>query len=249
MGEKTSISWTDHTMNPWIGCTKVSAGCDNCYAESLDHRWGHDSWGKGKPRRRTSVAYWADPLRWNALALGEFDRPARVFCASLADIMDDEAPSGAREDLWRLIDKTPNLIWQLLTKRPQRYETYLPADFKHGNVWLGITAEDQENYDLRWPILNKQATARSLLSFVSYEPALGPLDITGYGYAPDWIIFGGESGPNRRPCSRVWVDNLRDQISERFPSVKLFVKQMSARTPDEGKRLIPVDLRIQEFPA
>ena len=68
MGEVTKISWTNHTFNPWIGCTKVSAGCDHCYAESLNHRWGNDNWGKGKPRRVTSESNWKEPLRWNKAA-------------------------------------------------------------------------------------------------------------------------------------------------------------------------------------
>ena len=137
MGEVTSIAWTDATFNPWHGCTKVSPGCDFCYAETLNHRWGKDNWGKGKPRRLTSDSNWNEPLRWQKRAIAD-GRHMKVFCASMADVMDDEAPEGARERLWALIDKTPNLIWQLLTKRPQRYARYLPKDgFVHDNVWLG----------------------------------------------------------------------------------------------------------------
>jgi protein gp37 len=117
VGETTQIAWTKHTFNPWIGCTKVSPGCDNCYAETLNHRWGKDNWGKGKPRRRTEAANWRQPIKWDKEA-AHLGRKDYVFCGSLCDVMDDEAPEGAREDLWRLIDATPNLIWQLLTKRP-----------------------------------------------------------------------------------------------------------------------------------
>src|ERR1700690_3208874 len=108
MGKDTSISWTDSTFSPWWGCTKVSPGCDNCYAETFDKRWGTPHWGKGVPRRVFSDKHWAEPLKWNRLA-GASGKPWRVFCASMADVMDDEAPEGQRERLWELIDQTPNL--------------------------------------------------------------------------------------------------------------------------------------------
>src|ERR1035438_1812836 len=132
MGETTGISWTDATFNPWWGCTKVSPGCDHCYAETFDKRvFGVKAhWGKDAPRRLMSDHYWKDPIRWDKKAAKEGVK-RKVFCASMADILDDDAPEGQRERLWDLIDQTPNLIWQLLTKRPQRYERYLPKDFKH----------------------------------------------------------------------------------------------------------------------
>ena len=128
MGRETGISWTDATFNPWWGCTKVSAGCDNCYAEKFDRRVGGSHWGKGMPRREFGDKHWNEPLKWDVDAK-KSGRHLRVFCASMADVMDDEAPSGARQRLWELIDATPNIIWQLLTKRPHRY-VRLPA-FKH----------------------------------------------------------------------------------------------------------------------
>lgn len=245
VGETTSISWTDHTFNPWIGCTQVSPGCDNCYAMTLDKRWGKDSWGKGKPRRVTSDTYWQQPLRWNRDAEKE-GRKHMVFCASMADVMDDEAPEGQRERLWNLIDETPNLVWQLLTKRPQRYERYLPAMFRFGNVILGTTAEDQPNYDIRWWILRDICRELRLQPWISYEPALGPLTMLTQEELPKWIIFGGESGANRRPCEREWADNLLAEC--RNHGVKFFMKQMGGRTPTEGKAAIPPELMIQEFP-
>ena len=146
MGETTEISWTDHTFNPWLGCTKVSAGCTHCYAESLVNRYGWAKWGPGQARKRTSAANWRKPLAWNRAAEKAGVR-RRVFCASLADVFDHEAPAGARADLWDLIRKCPALDWQLLTKRPENIEQYLPADWEHyhgwPNVWLGTTTEDQ----------------------------------------------------------------------------------------------------------
>ena len=249
MSKVTTISWTDHTFNPWWGCTKVSPGCDHCYAEAFDKRVGGKHWGKGSPRRVLSERCWRGPLQWNRDALNTLGRPARVFCASMADVMDDEAPEGQRERLWKLIDETPNLIWQLLTKRPHRFERYLPPTFKHGNVWLGVTAENQEFYDVRWPILQKECAKRDLTAWISYEPALGPLTLNTHAERPAWIIFGGESGHGRRECKREWADAIVAEIAKCKPRVQFFMKQMGARTPAKGKELIPAELLIQEFPA
>ena len=120
--------------------------------------------------------------------LGAFQRRRhRVFCASLADIFDLQAPAGAREDLWTLIRETPSLDWQLLTKRPQNIVDMLPDDWRDGwpNVWRGTTTEDQETYDARWPIL---AAVPAAVHFVSDELAIGRLDLFGYDRFPDWLI-------------------------------------------------------------
>jgi protein gp37 len=264
MGKVTGISWTDHTFNPWWGCTKVSPGCDHCYAETFDHRTqgGHllnigtpqeetqgIHWGKGAPRRVFGEKHWNEPLKWDREAREKFGRRARVFCASMADIMDDEAPEGLREKLWDLIDRTPNLNWQLLTKRPHRYERHLPKLFKHNNVWLGTTAENQEFYDVRWPILREVAASypEGMPTWISYEPAIGPLTLgVPYEGAPDWIIFGGESGHGRRECNPAWAEMLLAEC--RKFGVQFFCKQMGGLTPEQGKLAIPKHLAIQEFP-
>lgn len=256
MGEYTTIAWTDSSWNPWIGCTKVSLGCDHCYAEAQDHRWGHDSWGKDKPRRLTSEGNWRKPVQWNKEARIKGKR-WKVFCGSLCDVMDDEAPSGARERLWELIDATPNLTWQLLTKRPHRYERYLPRHFKHRNVWLGFTAENQQFYDLRWSIVQPLVSMRGMISFVSYEPALGPLsierwvDVNAGGwhwpqFFPTWVIAGGESGVGFRAMDPQWAVDLSRECAKH--EVKFFMKQLSARTPKYGAELIPAELLIRQFP-
>ncbi len=245
MGKVTGISWTDHTFNPWWGCTKVSPGCDNCYAEAFDKRVGGAHWGKGEPRREFGDKHWREPLLWDQNA--ERDGVKRkVFCASMADVMDDEAPDGGRGRLWDLINNTPHLIWQLLTKRPQRYSRYLPHKFTFGNVWLGTTAEDQENYDLRWPILREAASAYKLLSWISYEPAIGPLTMRQFVSKPDWIIFGGESGAKRRRCQSSWAENLLQECHE--SGTAFFMKQMNGFTPADAKAAIDSHLKIQEFP-
>ncbi len=246
MGRDTGISWTDATFNPWWGCTKVSPGCDHCYAEAFDKRVGGAHWGKGEPRRVFGEKHWNEPLKWNKNAQSE-GIALKVFCASMADVMDDEAPEGQRERLWTMIDATPNLIWQLLTKRPHRYARYLPATgFKHGNAWLGTTAENQQYYDSRWPELNRAASMFDLKSFISYEPAIGPLSILGHDEKPDWLIFGGESGSGRRPMETMWPESIKFECEQ--AGTAFFMKQMSAKTPNEAKSLIPAHLLIHNFP-
>ena len=221
MAEITNISWCHHTFNPWIGCTKVSPGCKNCYAEAQMSKWlRRVEWGPQGERIRTSAANWLKPFAWDRKA-GEAGERRRVFCASLADVFDDKAPEGALTDLWTTIADTPMLDWLLLTKRPERIAAELPedwvtCDWPHGwpNVWLGISAEDQERYDERFPIL---AEIPAVVRFVSAEPLLGPIHLTPVTTAPkvlpDWIIAGGESGGNYRPMQPLWPRMLRDQCA------------------------------------
>lgn len=232
MGEITSISWTDHTFNPWIGCQKVSPGCDNCYAEALmDKRWGKVQWGPHGERKRTSAANWKLPLRWDRAAAAAGKR-AKVFCASLADWLDNQVPREWRYNLWELIDATPNLNWLLLTKRIENYHALAPWHLNRypKNVWLGITAEDQKHYDRRMKIL---VTIPAALRFVSYEPALGPIEeVYVGGHAPDWIIMGGESGANARPMDLDWARDLRDRCEE--AEIAFHFKQWGGSRPDAG---------------
>lgn len=263
MGKETGISWTDHTFNPWWGCTKVSPGCDHCYAEAQDARYSAEShWGKGAPRRTFGDKHWHQPELWNkaAEAAGEVQR---VFCASMADVMDDEAPQYERSRLWDLIDRTPNLMWQLLTKRPQRFSRYLPmVGFAHNNVLLMTTAENQEFYNKRIVSLinashwlrerNRVRQDRAwnaavpVPTGVSYEPALGPISMIEAGVFPKWLIFGGETGADRRPMETAWAVNIQREC-ETY-GVKFFMKQMSAHAPKQAAQLIPAELLIREFP-
>jgi len=206
MAERSKIEWTDHTFNPWTGCTNVSPGCDHCYAEAWSKRSGHVRWGNS-PRKRTTDQYWKAPGIWNrraAVFSAQHGRRQRVFCASLADVFDNQAKKEWRSDLWEVIRATPSLDWLLLTKRPQNIKKMLPDDWGDGyqNVWLGMTAEDQERYDQRWPHLAK---VPAVVRFVSYEPAIGPLRLTDDAYQPDWVIVGGESGHGARPMDPSWV--------------------------------------------
>jgi protein gp37 len=195
MGE-SKIEWTDYTFNPWIGCTKVSSGCAHCYAErdNKHYNWNPNGWGPGVPRKRTSAANWKQPLKWDREAAISGQRK-RVFCASLADVFDPEVDQQWREDLWNLIEQTPNLDWLLLTKRPENIEEMLPDRWSsfgyyelHNtipdqsplpwNVWFGISAEDQNNLVIRWDILASWAAHWCpRILFVSLEPLLGPINI------------------------------------------------------------------------
>lgn len=232
MAENSKIEWTDHTFNPWRGCTKVSPGCLNCYAETLSKRNPAvlGQWGSGKPRVLASDSMWSQPLKWNTEEWGQCPscgrvqktgwrgpksttcehcppvrhlqryRP-RVFCASLADWLDDEVPVVWLARLLVLIMRTPELDWLLLTKRPQNFrgrmnaalkcvlkatggEPCNEADFIDGwvnkgdaipkNIWIGTSVEDQRRADERIPLLlNIPAKVR----FLSCEPLLGPVNL------------------------------------------------------------------------
>lgn len=212
MGEISAISWTDATFNPWIGCTKVSPACDFCYAERDNKLRGWvPGWGLGVPRKRTKT--WGEPLKWNRKAT-EGGRPLRVFCASLADVFDNEAPQEWRDDLWQLLRETPNLRWILLTKRIGNAKKMLPADWPFPNAGLMATLANQEEWDRDLPkLMQTPATWHG----VSAEPLLGPIDMRAamirHGF-PDWIITGGESGPKRRPLDMDAVRSIRDQCAE-----------------------------------
>lgn len=222
MTERTAIEWADSTFNPWLGCTKISPACDHCYAEALmDTRMGKARWGADNPRVRTSAANWKLPLRWNAqpfagcnecgwrgvpikgatgyqcaacLHVNLAPQRRRVFCASLADVFDNEVDPQWRADLLELIDATPNLDWLLLTKRIGNVVRLLtdlrdsePSDVRWGrlnawlehgrppeNVWLGATICNQAEADRDIPKLLAVPAAKR---FLSMEPLLGPVDL------------------------------------------------------------------------
>ena len=218
MAENSKIEWTTHTWNPWIGCTEVSPGCDNCYARTLAARYGWAEWGAGKPRHRTSDANWRKPFTWNRSAIDAAPRP-RVF-PSLCDPFDNDIPRAWHYDLWATIDFTPNLDWLLLTKRignAAKIDRRWPD-----NVWLGISVVNQEEADRDIPKLLK-VPAR--VRFLSCEPLLGPIKIGEVDILHlDWVIVGGESGPGARPMQLAWARSLREQCEA--AGVAYFLKQL-----------------------
>lgn len=234
MGENTKIEWADHTFNPWIGCTKVSPACDNCYAEALmDTRYGRVQWGAGEDRSRTAASTWRNPVKWNRDAIAAGTRPF-VFCASLADVFDNEVDERWRQDLFDLIEATPALVWLLLTKRignvrrmtdPMRACRPIPA-----NAAIGATMANQEEYDRDAPKLAATKDLGALFTFGSFEPLLGSIFMDEY--APDWVIVGGESGQNARGMPLPWARSLHRQSVE-LNRVFNF-KQVGGRTADKG---------------
>jgi protein gp37 len=333
MATETKIEWTDHTFNPWIGCTKVHAGCTHCYAESYAKRYGKAQWGPQGTRVKTSESYWKQPLKWEANAARQVirarregvpmpERP-RVFCASLADVFEDwtdamqdhrcedlagyQTMPDVRRDLFALIDATPHLDWLLLTKRPENVRTmYVPHLLEkvrghvsqnegdgyrirqRSNVWIGTSISDQATADEYIPRLLQLRDLTPVL-FLSVEPLLGPVDLGfdrcipngGDMHDPstcglareecrcllDWVIVGGESGHNARPCNIAWIRSIVGQC--KAAGVPCFVKQLGSQPtgdwgsgdrpffaghwrlrdskggdPDEW----PEDLRVRHFP-
>lgn len=227
MGMTTAIEWTDSTWNPWHGCTPCSPGCNNCYMIRDARRYG------------------LDPLRVAPAAMGTFWAPVakrrgewkwrdcrRVFVCSWSDFFHPNADAW-RGEAWNIIRQRPGLTFQILTKRPELAAARLPADWGDGwsNVWLGVTAENQEMADRRIPILLSLPAAKR---FVSVEPMLGRIDLLNIDYgrdpnAPiplgpiDWVICGGESGPKARPMHPDWARLLRDRCQP--ARIPFFFKQ------------------------
>jgi len=233
MSDATIIAWTTHTFNIAWGCTKISPGCKNCYADTLSQRYGASSvWGPGQPRRTFGDKHWASPLKWNRDAQKAGER-ARVFSSSMCDLFEDHPDiTSERAKLWPLIRQTPWLDWQLLTKRSERIADNLPADWGDGyqNVWLGVSIENNDYVDRADDLRRIPAAVR----FVSYEPALGPVDqleLAGL----DWIIVGGESGPRFRPMDLQWARDLRTRCDA--AGVAFFWKQSAAPRTEMGIHL------------
>ena len=230
MAENSKIGWTDHTFNPWIGCTKVDQLCKFCYAEQYSNRYKVAEWGPMGTRHKTAVTNWQKPYTWNRRAK-KLGVRYRVFCASLADIFDDHESIKPewRTELFKIIKETPNLDWLLLTKRPENYVKFLPQDWGgtgYPNVWLGVSAGTQNGADKRIPILCDTPAA---VRFVSCEPMLGRVDISKFATENlDWVIVGGESGniTQIRQLDLNYVQQL--QLQCRSNNVKFYFKQLGA---------------------
>lgn len=221
MGQKTKIEWTEHSWNPWVGCTQISPGCDNCYMFREQRRWGNDP----NNIRRTSHRTFTGPLRWK--------EPAHVFTCSWSDFF-IKAADEWREEAWDIIRRTPHLTYQILTKRPALIRSRLPSDWGYGwkNVWIGVSVE---NHHFGWRV-RELASIPARVRFVSYEPAVGPVDWREFQSADgkftpiDWIIVGGESGPGARPFRAQWAREaiaFGDDVG-----VPVFIKQMGEHAFD-----------------
>lgn len=222
MGKDSKIEWTDHTWNPWRGCHKVSAGCKNCYMFRDQKRYGRNP----NVVVRAASSTFNAPLKWK--------EPAKVFTCSWSDWAIEEADDWRSEAEW-IIRTTPHLTYLILTKRIDRmYDLAREIEDEFGqsfrdifpNVWLGVTVEDQKAAYSRRHSLGSVSAAKK---FVSYEPAIGPVNWEGWEFI-DWLIAGGESGTDARVMAPEWVRAARDWAKANDKA--FFFKQWGDWKPD-----------------
>ncbi len=269
--DRSPIEWTDTTWNPVRGCSRVSAGCENCYAERVAWRFK----GEGKPyeglvREVNGRPVWTGQIRLLDAALNEprrWRKPRRVFVNSMSDLFHQGVPTGFIDRVFLTMALSPQHQFQVLTKRPDRMLQYVLEAHGHrtqslhawvrgggawppANVWLGVSVEDQATADQRVPLLLETPAA---VRWVSYEPALGPVDFEPYLHCPrcgytnddaalhldhnlcdgkpnppvlDWVVVGGESGPGAREFNVRWaVDTVK---ACKAAGVPVFVKQIGS---------------------
>lgn len=218
MGKDSKIEWTDNTWNPWQGCIKVSQGCKNCYMYRDKKRYGQN------PQQivKSSIATFRKPLTWT--------EQAKVFTCSWSDFFIEQADLW-RDEAWGIIKQTPHLTYQILTKRPENIKDRLPDDWGNGwsNVWLGVSVETPQ---YEWRIIALEEVP-SVIKFVSAEPLLAALpDLYSYFPVLNWIITGGESGPNYRPSNMDWFREIRDDC-QRY-NIAYFHKQHGGNSKIDG---------------
>lgn len=239
MGDQTGIEWTDATWNPVTGCTKVTRGCDHCYAETLANRLLGPVYRKRLPVVDTeanrkdpfAVRIWPDRLRQPAA----WAEPRRVFVNSMSDLFHSDIPPRFARRIFKVMLEVDHHTYQVLTKRPARatrfYETN--RDLFGGqpipsHIWIGTSVEDQEvEYRVR-----HLRRVPAEIRFLSCEPLLGPLALNLQGI--HWVIVGGESGPGHRPLDLTWVRMIRETC--RREEVPFFFKQVGGRTPKSNGR-------------
>lgn len=218
---------------------KVSAGCKNCYADTLATRYGHDLWGKNGQRRFFSEQHWQEPVRWNKEAERLHERH-RVFCASMSDVFENHERLSARLDeerskLWHLIEETPYLDWLLLTKRPENVMSMIPSCWKIAlppNIWIGTSVENPESAAARIPHLQ---TIPAEVRFLSVEPLLEAVPNLSLADI-HWVIVGGESGAGARPMEESWVIDVQRQCEK--ARVAFFFKQWGGVNKKKTGRLL-----------
>lgn len=264
MAEKTKIAWTDSTFNPWIGCTKVGPGCDHCYAEAFAKRTGKAVWGNDVPRLQTKGP-WKEVVKWereSAAFFAEHGRKRRVFCASLADVFDNQVEQMWRDYVWEIMAACPNLNFQIVTKRIGNLEKMIPEIWRGfgfpQNVGVMSTIVNQQEADRDIPKLLK-AKADFNIPWVglSMEPLLAEVQVAEYlpnslwNNLPswkqpelDWIIVGGESGSKWRKMRFEWAYSLMSQA--KAAGVPFFFKQVSDLHPTDA--MIESELRVREYP-
>lgn len=251
----SNIDWTNETWNPVIGCTRVSEGCRNCYAERMAVRVAnmgkqeYDGITNGdlkKPRWTGQVRFLPgrlnQPRQWR--------KPTLVFVNSMSDLLHEGLAVDEIRQIVAVMRDTPRHTYQVLTKRPERLEELHNAGVVWpANVWLGVSVEDQKSAELRVPLVTARRYAPVL--WVSYEPALGPVDWRPWAPKLDWIVIGGESGPACRPFDLAWA---RDTITA-FQAVgkAVFMKQVGGKMAKKAHKgndpeEWPADLRVRSYP-
>lgn len=225
MATQTAIEWTDATWNPVSGCTKLSRGCDNCYAERLAERF------RGVPNHPFEHGFdltlrphkLQEPLSWR--------RPRRVFVNSMSDLFHREIPATFVDQVFDTMEQAHWHVFQVLTKRSSLMRRYVNRRYLGGraprNIWLGVTVEDRGSLGR----IRHLAETAGAVRFVSFEPlleSLGTVNLAGI----HWAIAGGESGPLARPVHAEWIRSLRDQC--RSADVAFFFKQWGGRTSKSG---------------
>ncbi|MGQ9674384.1 MAG: DUF5131 family protein [Chloroflexota bacterium] len=229
MAAYTGIEWTQATWNPVTGCTKIAAGCVNCYAERMANRlkaMGNPRYTNGfRPTMHPDLL--ALPLRWR--------QPRTIFVNSMSDLFHEAVPLEFIKDVFRTIETADWHTFQILTKRASRLSA-LAGDLRWpANLWMGVTIERQD-YAWRADHLRRVPCA---VRFLSCEPLLGPLDLDLEGI--DWVIVGGESGPGARPMELDWSRRLRDQCLR--AEVPIFLKQLGGAVDKRGRDKAVLDGR------
>lgn len=234
MASPTSIEWTDHTWNPVTGCTRASAGCDFCYAVTMTRRleaMGIEKYqgliNKGKHHFNGVVRIHPDelkiPLTWT--------KPRRVFVNSMSDLFHPAVPVDFIVQVFSVMARAEQHQFQILTKRPERVRELSPILDWTQNVWMGTSVEDMRVIDRVDELRGTSAD----IKFLSLEPLIGPLpglDVRGI----DWVIVGGESGPQARPMDAEWVREIRDICEE--AGVPFFFKQWGGRNKKAAGRIL-----------
>lgn len=229
MSDKSKIEWTDATWNPVTGCTKVSAGCANCYAQTFSERFrgvpNHPFEDGFDLKLRPARLEW--PLDWK--------EPRRVFVNSMSDLFHEKVPDDYIDQVFDVMERAGHHTFQVLTKRTARMASWVEKYFSNknipSNVWLGTSLEKQDFYE-RVEILRR---IPSKVRFLSVEPLLGPIKFKAHDLrALQWVIVGGESGPHSRPMDKEWVTDIKNQCQKY--DVPFFFKQWGAYN-SQGERV------------